>query len=327
MVLLEYRANSHVFKTVEGLELTLDAHSPEVTQDGGSQVALIHFHGGFFFLGQKSTFPPYWLINVCRRRSWTYVTPSYRLLPEATGQEMLSDAVDAFNWVSSNISQKIIVAGSSAGGYLAFHVASQASSPRPMAVLSVYGMNNLTDDRYTRGTTVMGIPDIPAIQFIADIEAAKTEQALSGYDFPLNPSTDKRFLWATIVHQQALFPELLTGIPNLGKQIKGSGMDAIPAEARKFFSVPFKIEASFPPTALVHGSSDRAVNIDQSTAVAGILKASGVKVHLEVVEGKDHGFDAGFSEDIDVEEDGPKADSVLAQLKSVVAFLDDTVGS
>lgn len=48
MVLLEYRANSHVFKTVEGLELTLDAHSPEVTQDGGSQVALIHFHGGFF---------------------------------------------------------------------------------------------------------------------------------------------------------------------------------------------------------------------------------------------------------------------------------------
>lgn len=36
---------THVYKTVNGLELTIDVFTPATAQD--NNVALIHFHGGF----------------------------------------------------------------------------------------------------------------------------------------------------------------------------------------------------------------------------------------------------------------------------------------
>lgn len=36
---------THVYKTVNGLELTIDVSTPATAQD--NNVALIHFHGGF----------------------------------------------------------------------------------------------------------------------------------------------------------------------------------------------------------------------------------------------------------------------------------------
>lgn len=71
-------------------------------------------------IGEKTTFPPYWLINACKNRGWTYATASYRLLPEADGREILEDALDAVCWVYNNVSHRIIVAGSSAGAHVAF---------------------------------------------------------------------------------------------------------------------------------------------------------------------------------------------------------------
>lgn len=64
------------------------------------------------------------------------------------------------------------------------------------------------------------------------------------------------------------------------------------------------------------------MSVDQSTKVLETLKQLGIKVCLEVVEGKDHGFDTGFEDDVDVEADGSETDSVLTQLKRIVAFLD-----
>jgi hypothetical protein len=36
---------THIYKTVDGLDLTIDVSAPATAQDNG--VALIHFHGGF----------------------------------------------------------------------------------------------------------------------------------------------------------------------------------------------------------------------------------------------------------------------------------------
>lgn len=39
------KTTTHIYKTVNGLELTIDVFTPATAQD--NNVALIHFHGGF----------------------------------------------------------------------------------------------------------------------------------------------------------------------------------------------------------------------------------------------------------------------------------------
>lgn len=148
-------------------------------------------------LGEKTTFPPLWLIRACHRRGWAYATASYRLLPEASGLDILSDALDAVRWIHDHISKNIIIAGSSAGGYLALATAANPHAPRPLAVLSIYGMLDLASQRYVQ----------PALEFsgftVSDITASAEEitkaktagQVLDGYPFPENRQEDKRYNW------------------------------------------------------------------------------------------------------------------------------------
>ena len=100
-----------------------------------------------------------WLINACQRRNWAYITPSYRLLPEAKGLDILSDAIDASFWVRKNLTERIILAGSSAGALLAFATAAHPRSSPPLCLLSIYGMLDLTAERYILpGSPLVGPP-------------------------------------------------------------------------------------------------------------------------------------------------------------------------
>lgn len=44
---LEYQTSTHVFKTVRGLDLTLDVLVPKGKVLTGNEVAVIRYHGGF----------------------------------------------------------------------------------------------------------------------------------------------------------------------------------------------------------------------------------------------------------------------------------------
>ena len=90
---------------------------------------------------------------------WAFISADYRLLPPATGHDILADIVDLFRFLEVDVNRHfrnmqedsstssrfeidptaLAVAGSSAGGICAYFAAIHAS-PRPKAVLSLYGM-------------------------------------------------------------------------------------------------------------------------------------------------------------------------------------------
>jgi len=106
----------------------------------GKRPVIARFHGGFLFFGDSLFIDwfPGWLIELAKRRSAIIISANYRLLPESTGLEILSDFDDFWSWIHSpdlaNIlaSQpipleldltRIITTGESAGGLPSIHLA------------------------------------------------------------------------------------------------------------------------------------------------------------------------------------------------------------
>lgn len=316
---------THVYKKCGSLELSLDVLTPSktVTPD----TAIIHYHGGFLVIGNKEIWPPAWLIDAAKRRNWAYITPNYRLLPEASGDEVLSDALDAAQWVIDNITRRVIIAGSSAGGYLAVATTAQLISPRPVAVLSVYGMLDFSHPRYLNpGFTPMHLPTLPQPvldRIMHQIAETKGQNVTGGYQNAPDPSKDPRMGWILALHQAAAYPQQLTGVAGMAQKLKDVGLDAVQPEHRKFFPLAFGLTPDFPPTALLHGLADDSVDASQSVNAEQALKKLGIEVLLETVEGKGHGFDImEVSPDTDVDAFEPGKNPVVDSLRNIAQFLD-----
>ena len=89
-------------------------------------------------------------------KGYLFISADYRLLPPCTGHEIAEDIVDLWAFLNDpNLSftfrelegkemkvrrGAIVVAGVSAGGLCAYIAAMHCDGPRPVAVLSCYGM-------------------------------------------------------------------------------------------------------------------------------------------------------------------------------------------
>ncbi|KAH7064878.1 Alpha/Beta hydrolase protein [Macrophomina phaseolina] len=288
-----------------------------------NETVLMHFPDG----RRQTSIPP---TMAHQSRAPAYVTPSYRLLPESTGSDALDDAVDAAKWVAANITPRVVIAGSSAGGYLAVATAAQLTTvtPKPLAVLSVYGMLDLAHRRYlTPGTSVMNQPSIPHVAPLVDqIAAAKGVDVKDAYPFPAAPAQDRRMHWIAAVHQEALFPDLLAGVPGMARKIAEAGVEAVEPARRRLFPLAFGAAKGLPPTALLHGTEDSAVGVEQSVAAAAVLEEAGVEVLLRTVPGREHWFGLReLSPDADVEATEDAGSPVVQSLRDVIQFLDSAV--
>ncbi|CAG7989499.1 unnamed protein product [Penicillium olsonii] len=314
------QVSTHNFKVVDGLSLSIDVSKPANAPHNG--IVLLHFHGGFLVLGEKTTFPPHWLINACHARGWIYASPSYRLLPESTGLDILSDTLDAVDWVRRNISDRVIIAGSSAGGYLALATAAHPSCPKSLAVLSVYGMLDPAGERYTRPgqALVNPVEDLPTTLQEVD-KASRDGHAIDGYPFPTTPAADQRHRWIRALHEGARYPDVLTRVPGLAEQIVEKGVSVMPEKFRPLFPASFGLKKDLAPTILVHGDSDVLVGYEQSASVAERMSSAGIDVTLECVRDQGHGFDAKSFIDLDADNDQGD-DMVKDSLRRVIAALE-----
>ncbi|KAJ3500740.1 hypothetical protein NM208_g17081 [Fusarium decemcellulare] len=148
-----YTSRTFSFKSTPDGDINVDVVYPE-DSDGSPSTVLLHYHGGFLIIGDRYSFLPYWLVHACASRKWIFVTPEYRLIPETTAHSSVDDAVDAYNWVRSSLPDligrpvgSVLLAGSSAGGYLALTTA-VAVTQKPSALLLIYGMLDPTGSRY-----------------------------------------------------------------------------------------------------------------------------------------------------------------------------------
>jgi acetyl esterase/lipase len=247
-------------------------------------------------------------------------------MPEATGLQILSDTLDAVRWVHRNISDRIIIAGSSAGGYLALATGAHPECPRPLSILSIYGMLDPASKRYIETGTPLRAPISNLETALEEIEtAADSGQSIDGYAFPSQPPIDQRFRWIAAIHESARYPDLLTRISGLACQIREEGVRAIPVQFRNLFPVSFRLSPGLPPTVLLHGDSDELVDFEQSALVAEKMKLLGIDVHLERAVGQGHGFDAKNSINLDtIDMEGEDA-IIKAGLRRVILALEASV--
>lgn len=262
------------------------------------------------------------------------MTPEYRLLPEATAHDSLEDAIDAYQWASTSLTQVIgrevgslVLAGSSSGAYLALATATQLQE-QPCALLLIYGMLDATQDRYiTRGTNIFGraiTETTPALTEFPIATQSAQRQKISAYPLPADPSADPRFGLVAALHIEALFPDYITGVSGLSRCIARDGVSAIPVEHRALFPLAFSSLKNLPTTIILHGMNDSAVPVTQSRSALEKLRAAGIDIHAEFPDNGEHGFDVRIG-NINVEAKGGQTGEAVRSLHRAITLLDAAI--
>ncbi|KAM0246452.1 hypothetical protein ACHAP5_004767 [Fusarium lateritium] len=328
-----YTSKTVPFKSGPDGDILLDIVYPEET-GGVPSTVLIHIHGGFLIVGDRYSFLPHWLLNAAVARKYIFVSPEYKLVPESSAHASLDDSVDAYNWVRSSLSDvigrrisSVLLAGSSAGGYLALATAN-AVAEKPTAVLSIYGMLDAANSRYTTpGTSIWGAPPFDTSTVLSNFPKAKENddrKAISAYPPPENVENDLRFKVAAALHIDALFPDYITGVDGLSREIAEKGIEAIPEKHRRLFPLSFGDLAKLSPTFLLHGMNDSAVTVDCSVQAEKKLREAGVNVVKDFPDDGEHGFDVRAG-NIDVEKKDADGVANVESLRNALRFLDNAV--
>jgi acetyl esterase/lipase len=310
-----YSTYDFVYKTVSNLDLKITFFLPE-TPSSSPQPVCLYFHGGGLFTGTRFSWIPEWLKNDCLTRGYGLATAGYRLLPQVSGHEIVDDIVDAYTFVYTKANEllpskaidtdRIFVAGNSSGGYCAAIVGAQAS-PRPKAVISVYGMVDIQsewwntphpDDLIIEGRT--RAPDYET-RFVDVFESDIVETEVEVYDDPeWLPSTkaeelqyNRRFMLDESI-RKGNFGSILTHEPGLSAMLaKGEPVPKKHQRVCPFFGV----DRDYPPTAIIHGTDDTLVPLSASEGFEKVLKESNVKYVFLTAPGE-HGFDGQPSEEV-----------------------------
>jgi len=123
----------HIFKTIDGLDLKLDIYTRQSWSSSKvwneDQSVVLFFHGGGYVGYDRQHLPPH-IVQSSLMRGWPLVSPDYRKLPQVNGEDILSDAKAAYDYVVEKLlglltfgkntlrMKKIIVVGQSAGQWL-----------------------------------------------------------------------------------------------------------------------------------------------------------------------------------------------------------------
>jgi len=115
------------------------------------------------------------------------------------------------------MTKRIIVVGSSVGGYLDVSVSALLLDPKPLVVLSVYGMLDFTLQPYLYpGFTLMKTPLLPHCDgVVKDVVASKGKNIIDAYGPQADVTRDPRIALVLALHQAAVYPEKLTGVDGL----------------------------------------------------------------------------------------------------------------
>lgn len=289
------------FKTVGDLSIYLDIYLPKETTSDKPAPVLIWWHGGGLLQGTRKGLAPHLarapdLHNIC------VVSADYRLAPQVRLPAILSDVRDAIDYVQSDKfkvdtdgradSSRLVLSGSSAGGWLALIGASQLGfkecniaplSGKISGTIPIYPITDLTSPfwntkqhpvSYMNGRIINGPKELGSY-----LDPKEPAVAFSSLDSPRN-------VFYHYMIQEALLPSLLlddTGLsPDIFSVAKALDEDRI----------------SMPPTLMTHGTIDDKVPISQAEDVLKALRKKKIDADLIVEHGKDHLYDRNGEEEM-----------------------------
>ncbi|TAQ90289.1 hypothetical protein B7494_g1365 [Chlorociboria aeruginascens] len=268
------------YKTVNDHNIKAFILQPKSLQPGNHPV-IVKFHGGFFITG-ASLYPewfPQWALDYALLHSAIIVAADYRLMPEATGQDLLHDVSDFWTWLRQDLQahlapgivadhSKTIAYGESAGGYLAIHSGLTQPVGAVKAVIATYPIIDC-DAKYEK--PIFGAPALPPhilANFLASLVPGK---------IVTSAKPPKRMDLALSAVQQGRLKDFFGD---------GESLDLIKLieRTKNAEEVPFIL--------ILHGKDDSAVPIDGSIKFEEVVskKFGGEKMEL-VLEPGEHGFD------------------------------------
>lgn len=249
--------------------------------DSVERPVIVWLHGGALIMGSRTAVPKQ-LQDLAEEKRFILVSLGYRLAPEAQLHEIIEDLRDGIAWVHEEGPElfhadpsRLVVAGASAGGYLAL-MSGISQQHRPTAIVSYWGFGDIDGDWTTKPN------------------AAYRKGKL----------IDKDVAWSGVGHEVLTSTNQQNGrgratfflyLKQTGQWVNAvAGLDPV-ADRKKLapFSPIRNLSPEYPPTMFLHGTADNDVPVEQSEAMAAALKLHDVPHELIVIEKGGHGLWGG----------------------------------
>lgn len=239
-----------------------------------SAPVILNIHGGGLLFGTRKDINEE-LLHLYLENGFSVLSIDYRLAPETPLSGILEDLRDAISWIiteGANVfsidPQNIAVVGSSAGGFLALFTGTFPVKPK--AIVSFYGYGDISAKWATTPSKFYCQKD-PVSKEIAN--HLITDTVLT------EASVEERFLLYVHARQTGEWIQTVTGVP------------IHHPDALKSLSPMHLVDTDYPPTLLLHGTSDSDVPYEQSVFMRGALVKKEVPVKLITIPNGEHVFD------------------------------------
>lgn len=280
-----------VFAKEDGLDITMDVFIPQRATEVSQAPVLLWWHGGGLLQGTRKALTPH-LASCPEKHGLCLISADYRLAPQTRLPGILADCKSAIDFIRSPTfakatgnrvdTSKLVVSGSSAGGFLALlagtgigYTACGLKPPSAITgIAAIYPITDLEDSFWKTKQHPVSYMDrvIGHEEVVPFIDPSDVKVAFSTLD-------SKRSIFYHYMIQEALLPSLLldgTGIPpgtfSIAPQLRSGGFTA-------------------PSTYITHGTIDDKVPPRQSTDVVAAMEEKGIPTEFESFEGLDHRFD------------------------------------
>ena len=284
--------DTHAYKFVDGHAIEADVLGAE---PGQKKPCVLWIHGGGLIFGSRKISPRVTFARALLDRGFVVVSIDHRLAPEVKLPAIIEDVTDAWHWIhelGSDLfgidTSRLAIAGASAGAYLSL-LSGCMVEPRPRALASFWGYGD-----------IMAPWEAQPSAHYRTMDIATREQAVAALDISTSASAETvdRSLFYLYCRQQGRWLPEVTG-------------HDLPDDAAwlEHYCPTRNIDHSYPPTVLVHGTSDSDVPHEESQKLATRLASVGVVHEFHSLPGVGHGFA------------GAELESVLAIEAAVAEFL------
>ena len=320
--------SDHTFRSRSGVELAVRVWPAEPPTS--SPAPFVSWtHGGGNLAGHHFT-PLAWMNSGFRQRGYHLVSHNYRLSPQARIDEQLDDCVEAIEWCRENLPailgadrvdvDRYVVCGESAGGIMSTLLGHRLSPP-PRAIIDVYGVVDFLGHGVGVSTPKSSETADPP-EWTGEFSQDQLEAYLDDRD-PKNILTDALFWTEKDILSEAALSERIradfkytervrlqaelhifrsTRLPGTGLLRAAFHQEKFgsPEELREFVASLCSLrllegKTSYPPTAIIHGTADSSVPLEQSQAFARKLREMGVPVIESYEPGGEHVFDDKYT--------------------------------
>ncbi|TFY56134.1 hypothetical protein EVJ58_g7824 [Rhodofomes roseus] len=297
------------YSRVGNLEIKLDITLPP-SPSIGTLPGVVHIHGGGMTTGARSGYDCWqWLKESTLSKGMIFMSADHRLIYPSTGFDIIEDMKALMKFISDpSFSEKYLTAGMSldssrigvagvSGGCYAARALAIYGEPKPKAIYLLYGMGgDFICDHWVadKGDTMFGpVPLTPRATLAHLLDAPSvpptSESAIhAGPD--LFADEQRRIGLSSYWLRTGELLDYVLGEPvsaTLRALPYAERVAAVPERLRPAL-LETQIDASFPPTFLLHGDQDAIVPLSESQKTYDRLRELGAKAELEIVRGGEH---------------------------------------